>query len=201
MVGRWLKKVLRSIRESDAMIGFTTRRDAAGADQSGRPQFTTHPWVIQELNAAMTQNPPIPFVEVWEEGVIEPGGMISAANTQRIFYRESERAACLIEIAEALVRFRGQSGVTTVRLGPKEVVDHLRPLLDDPSCVCRWQRLRNAAESPQQEARVLRVKGSLVVNLRGVLPGDYVRLLVSAGGRTWHSDYESVDTVDIRLEG
>ena len=60
-------EVFKLIRSSDAMIGFTTRRDPVGQDQ-----FTTHPWVVQELTAAQTQDPPIPFVEVREQGVIFP---------------------------------------------------------------------------------------------------------------------------------
>src|SRR5438067_1371019 len=76
-------EVLRLIRGSDAMMGFTTQRDPAGTDASGQPIFTTHPWVVQELTAAISQNPPIPFVEVREERVIDPGGIISAHNAQR----------------------------------------------------------------------------------------------------------------------
>jgi hypothetical protein len=48
---------------------------------------------------------------------------------------------------------------------------------------------------------VLPIKGSLFVQLRGIAEGELVRLSVSAGGRTWRSNYESVDTVDTQLKG
>jgi hypothetical protein len=193
-------EVLKLISGSDAMIGFTTRRDAAGTDEMGRPQFSTHPWVVHELTAAMSQNPPLPCVEVREEGVVPPGGLIDAANLQRISYRETERAECLVAVAEALARFRSQTSVATVRLGPREVVDQLRPFIDDPSFVCRSRTLRGAVESAPQDVAVLPVQGSVLVRLRGVLPGDYVRLSIFGGERRWQSEYESLDTVDIRIE-
>jgi hypothetical protein len=193
-------EVLRLIRESDALLAFTTRRDPAGNDQNGQPRFSTHPWVIQELTAALAQNPPLPFVEIREDGVIDLGGMVAALNAQHIAYREAERAACLLAVAEAVGKFRSQAAVTTVRLGPKEVVDQVRQLLDDPAFTCRCRILRGRTELPPQDVPVLPVKGTILVKLRGIQEGDLVRLAVSAGGRTWRSDYESVDTVDIRLE-
>jgi hypothetical protein len=45
------------------------------------------------------------------------------------------------------------------------------------------------------------VQGNLEVQLRDVGEDDLVRIVISAGGRTWRSDYESVDTVDISLRG
>ena len=75
------EEVLKVIRLCDAMIGFTTRGEAVAAGQ-----FQTHPWVIQELTMAYSQNPRVPFVEVREQGVISPGGAIEAADFQRIDY-------------------------------------------------------------------------------------------------------------------
>jgi len=71
------EEVLRSIRSSDAMIGFTTRREPTGPGP-----FGTHPWVVQELLAALAQDPRIPFVEVREQGVLPPGGMLDAFDAQ-----------------------------------------------------------------------------------------------------------------------
>lgn len=198
--GALSEEVLRLIRECDAMLGFTTRRDPAGNDQNGQPQFSTHPWVIQELAAAMAQNPPLPFVEIREDGVIPTAGMIGALNAQHIPYRETERAECLLAIAEAVALFRGRTSVTTVRVGPREIAAQIKPLVADPSFSCRWRTLRGSAESAPQDAPVLTVKGSILVQLRGLREGDLVSLVISAGGQRWRSDYESVDTVDIRLE-
>ena len=69
------EEVIRVIRTSDAMIGFTTRKEAAGANQ-----FRTHDWVVQELVTANAQEPRIPWVEVRQEGVISPGGILDAVD-------------------------------------------------------------------------------------------------------------------------
>jgi hypothetical protein len=190
------EEILKLIRSSDAMIGFTTRRERLENDR-----FTTHPWVIQEFIAAHSQAPSIPFVEVREDGVSPPGGILDALNTQRIDYKESKTAECFVDIARALERLRGQVGVTTVRLGPESVVEQIGPLLDDPGFVCRFQTLRGAMESPPRETSVFPIGGGLFLKLKGLTQGELVRLTVSVGGLTWRSNYEPVDTVDVRLRG
>jgi len=196
--GTLADEVIRAIRTADAMIGFTTRRDPAGPDQ-----FYTHPWVVQELVTAYGQTPPIPFVEVREQGVPSPGGMLDAANAQRIDYREQDRAACLVQIAQALRRFREATSVTMMRLVPSEVADQIGPLLDDPAFICQSRTLRAGAESDWRNVPILPIKGGVFVQLRSVAEGDLVRVRISAGGRTWVSSYESLDayTVDMQLKG
>lgn len=179
------------------MIGFTTRRDPAGHDPAGNEKFTTHDWVVQELITALTHTPPVPFVEVREQGVVSPGGMIEAANFQRIDYEEADRASCLVAIARALERFR----VVRVRLGPDTLIDQIEPLLGDPSLQCRCQIFRGAAELQPQPIFGRSIRGALCVDLRGIREGDLVKILISAGGRVRRSAYESVDTVDVRLKG
>ena len=189
-------EILKLIQSSDAMIGFTTRRDPAPAGQ-----FTTHPWVIQELTAALSQVPPLPFVEVREEGVVSPGGMIEAMNAQRIDYREAERADCLLSIALALERFATAASVTTVRLAPEAMVKQIQPLLAHPTFICTCQILRRNVELPKQQIPVLPIKGALFVKLRSIEPDDLVRFAIAASGSGWLSDYESVDTVDVQMKG
>lgn len=188
-------EVIKGIRSSDAAFGFTTRRDSLAPGQYG-----THPWVLQELMVAHANNPRLPWVEVREEGVVSPGGILEAADTQRIDYREEDRASCMVKIAQAVKRFQDLTAVTTIRLGPAGAVEQISPLLDHPSFSCICQSLAGATLSTPRPAPVFPIKGGLFVQLRGVGHGDLVRLTVSAQGRTWRSDYESVDTVDIRVK-
>ncbi len=194
--GSLAPEVLKLIQTSDAMIGLTTRRESV---PGAAGQFTTHPWVVHELTAALSQVPPIPFVEVREEGVIAPGGMIDAHNAQRIEYRETDRADCLVRIAEALGKFREQISVQTVRLGPEALIEQMSGYLDDASFICRLRTLRGTIQSAPVEVPVLPLKGGLFVRLKGVREDDLVQITISAGGRTWRSDYESLDTVDVQL--
>jgi hypothetical protein len=146
------------------------------------------------------QDPKIPWVEVRQEGVISPGGILEAANAQRIEYRETDRALCLVSIAEALKRLRELSSVTQVRLGPGPAVDQIISLLDHPTFSCTCQVLRGAVQSAPQPAAVVPIKGGLFAQLRGVPEGELIRITISAGGRIWRSSYESIDTVDIQVK-
>jgi hypothetical protein len=188
-------EVMQAIRNSHAMLGFTTRRDL---DAAGR--YRTHDWVIHELMAAHAQQPSIPWVEIREEGVLSPGGIIETASTLRIDYRENDRADCLVKIAQAIRRFQDLTKITTIRLGPVPTVEQIRPLLRDSSFSCSFQILRGAVEEPETRTAVLPIKGGLFVQLRGVAPGELVRITLSGAGRLWRSDYESADTVDVQVK-
>jgi hypothetical protein len=188
-------EVMKTIRTSDAVIGFTTRRVSIAPDQ-----YRTHEWVVQELLTAHAQDPRIPWVEVREAGVISPGGILEAADAQRIDYQEEDRAGCLVRIAQALRRFRDLTSVTMIRLGPTSAVEPISAGLDDPSFTCTCQTLRGASETAARRTSVFPIKGGLFVQLRGIAPGELVRITISVRGRTWRSDYESVDTVDVRVK-
>jgi hypothetical protein len=191
--GALAEEVTKTIRMSEAMIGFTTRREAVAPDK-----FRTHDWVIQELVTAQAHR--IPWVEVRQEGVISPGGILDAMDAQRIDYREADRAMCLVKIAQALRRFREMTSVTTIRLGPSSAVDQISPSLDDPLFSCTCQTLRGAQQSTPRQVPVLPIRGGIFVQLYGLAQGELVRITVSAGGRIWRSSYESVDTVDIQVK-
>ena len=70
---------------------------------------------MQELLTEHAQEPRIPWVEIREEGVISPGGILESAGAQRIDYREEERAGCLVKIAQALRRLHDLTNVTMIR--------------------------------------------------------------------------------------
>jgi len=188
-------EVMKTIRTSDAVIGFTTRREPSGPDQ-----YRTHDWVVQELLTAHAQDPRIPWVEVREEAVISPGGILESADAQRIDFRQENRETCLVKIAQALRRLRDLTNVTTIRLGPILAVEQISPFLEDPSFACTCQTLRGLVQTPIRRVPVFPIKGGLFVQLRGVAQGELVRITISAGGRAWRSDYESVDTVDLQVK-
>lgn len=186
-------EIIKMIRLSDAMLGFTTRREP-----SGEGLYRTHPWVVQELLTAHAGD--LPWVEVREAGVESPGGILDAAGTQRIEYQEIERADCLVKIAQALSRFRELTSIVTVRLGPATSVDDISPFLNDNTFSCTCQTLLGARESSPRNIPVRPIKGGLFVQLRGVVPEELVRVTISARGRVWRSSYETVDTVDIQVK-
>lgn len=162
--GALSEEIIKAIRAPDAMIGFTTRR---GEAENGR--FRTHDWVVQELiTAATSRDPLIPWVEVREEGVASPGGILEGAGAQRIDYREKDQAACLVQIARALQRFQDQTRITMVRLGPGPTTDDISALLHDASFHCTCETLRGGRQFPARPIPVVPVRGALLVQLRGI---------------------------------
>ena len=186
-------EIIKTIRLSDAMLGFTTRREP-----SREGLFRTHPWVVQELLTAHAED--LPWVEVREEGVESPGGILDAAGTQRIDYREEDRVDCLVKIAQALGRFRELSSIVTVRLGPVTAVDDISTLLNDSTFSCTCVTLLGTRESAPRSMPIRPIKGGLFVQLRGIAPDELVRITIAARGRVWRSSYETVDTVDIQVK-
>jgi len=177
------------------MIGLTTRREVVSANV-----YRTHDWVVQELLIAHAQDPRIPWVEIREEGVLSPGGILESADAQRIDYRQADLATCLVQTAQAVRRFHDLSNVTMIRLGPTSAVEQISLLLEDPSFLCTCHGLRGALQLPPRKTAVYPIKGGVFVQLRGVAQGELVRITISARGRTWRSDYESVDTVDVQVK-
>jgi hypothetical protein len=186
-------EIIKAIRSSDAMIGFATRREP-----SGEGLFETHEWVVQELLMAHSEK--LPWVEVREEGVVSPGGILEAAGTQHIAYREADRAACLVKIAQALNSFRERTSITMVRLGPASVVEQINAFTQHATFACTCEILRGIRQSLPYQVPVFPMRGGLFVQLRGIARDERVQISISAVGRTWRSDYESLDTVDIQVK-
>jgi hypothetical protein len=186
-------EIVKTIRSSDAMIGFTTRRAP-----SGEGLFQTHEWVVQELLVAHSEK--LPWVEVREDGVVSPGGILEAAGTQHIVYSEADRAGCLVKIAQALNSFRERTIVTMVRLGPASVIEQITALIQDGTFVCTCETLRGSRQTLPRRVPVFPMRGGLFVQLRGVARDEMVQISISAVGRTWRSSYEWVDTVDIQVK-
>lgn len=186
-------EIIKTIRSSDAMIGFTTRREP-----SGERLFRMHEWVVQELLMAHSEK--LPWVEVREEGVVSPGGILEAAGTQHIDYSAVDRAACLVKIAQALSSFRELTSVTMVRLGPASVVKQIGAFMQHATFACTCEILRGVRPSVPHRVPVFPMRGGLFVQLRGIARDERVQISISAAGRTWRSAYESLDTVDIQVK-
>jgi hypothetical protein len=175
------------------MIGFTTRREP-----SGEGLFKTHEWVVQELLMAHAEK--LPWVEVREEGVMSPGRILEAAATQHIAYSEADRGACLVKIAQALKSFGERTSVTMIRLGPALVVKQIGAFMQHATFACTCETLRDARASLPHRVPVFPMRGGLFVQLRGIARHEKVQISISAVGRTWRSDYESLDTIDIQVK-
>jgi len=111
-----------------------------------------------------------------------------------------EHSRCLVKIAQALNSFRERTSVTMVRLGPASVVKQIGAFMQHATFACTCEILRGVRQSVPHRVPVFPMRGGLFVQLRGIARDEKVQISISAVGRTWRSDYESLDTVDIQVK-
>ena len=129
------------------MIGFRTRRHKGQVADS----WTTHPWVDDELLAAMNHPKQVSILEVRETLMEEPTGMLQQRlqNQQWILYDETKRDRCLVEIALALGRWHRQRAGVQFTLLPDAFGPAIRPLLRDPVLRCIYRVVGESDTEPK----------------------------------------------------
>jgi hypothetical protein len=183
--------VLNEIRQSDALMAFTTRRD-----KEDETRWNTHRWVTDELSSAITYK--LPVAEIRELGVNEQGGI--AGDRQRITYNENERDKCLVEIVKTLGKWHSSETVD-LQLLPEEFVQNIRPLLRNPGLRCTYKTLNsNGDPSGELPASILPITGGLFVRAKNVPRQSLIQIRVECSGKSWSSNFEKTDSLGIRLQ-
>lgn len=181
--------VRQQIRDCDALLAFTTRRK-----RIANGKYSTHQWVTDEIITALEAK--LPFVEVRETCVDRQPGM--PGGRQYIPYDASARDECLIQIAKALGKWRQQLPVK-LQLLPEAVTRSIRPYVGKAGFHCNYKVYRNGIESAAKETNVIPLPGGLFVLVSGLGTLASVQISVEAGGKTWTSDYSSIDAVSVEL--
>ena len=181
--------VRQRIDRSDALIGFVTLLEDPGAGPSA-----THRWVPDGLATAQARGKCV--LEVREEGVANQGGILG--DRQLIPYAEAGRAECIVEIVKALGAWHETNNVT-LQLLPEECAEQITPLLGNQNLRCFYTILEGGDEGAQLPARIRRIKGGLFVEARNVPRQALIQIRVECAGRSWTSDFESTDSLGIRL--
>jgi hypothetical protein len=181
--------VLERIRNSDALIAFTTRRDPL---QNGK--WTTHKWVQQELAAAIEKD--LLVAEVREEDIDPQVGL--DGDRQRITYQEASRDKCLVEIVKTVGRWH-QTVMVDLQLLPQKFIDDVRPLVKHPRLNCHYVIMESGRESGPVKATIRPIKGGLFLTASNVPRDALIRVFVEFDDKSWNSDYESVNSIGIKL--
>ena len=121
--------VISRINESDACIGFMTKRGTP--DQNGL--FSTHWWVISELTTALVKNKPA--FEIRERGVDNQSGI--AGHRQR--YEFEDKAILMLEIAKFIAKEKSKFTYKTFMLLPEQFADEIRPHIKSRDTRCTYR--------------------------------------------------------------
>lgn len=181
--------VKRRIERADALIAFATRR---GDPNNGR--WETHRWVTDELAYALAREKPV--LEIREAGVGDQGGL--AGDRQRVSYEEEKRDECIVELVKTLGNWHLTNSVT-LQLLPEDCVEQILPLLNNQRLRCSYRILEDGEEGEAVSTTIRRIKGGLFVQARNVPRQALIQLNVEFDGRVWSSDFESTDSLSIRL--
>jgi hypothetical protein len=194
--------VCEEIQDSDAMIGFRTRREQISGNM-----WKTHPWVDDELLVAANHSKSIPVLEVRESLVEEPAGMLQQKlqGMQRINCDEQRRDYCLVEIAQALGRWHRQRSSVQFTLLPEEFAPAIRPLLRNPDlrCVYRILNEKDTDIGLEKKATIHRLpRGQMAIRTAAIPENASIMVEVWMGQRQllWSSDLQPVDSRTIQLE-
>jgi hypothetical protein len=177
--------VKRRIAESDAVIGFLTKRNGAKR---------THRWVIEELAFGMALGKQV--LEVRERGVDPQDG--AGASAQRIELRPDERDRCLVQIAEALGVWHASPAIK-IRIQPEQTMREIMPLVRSNGFRCEYVISSQGRQKAPQPASVQREPGGLIAYVMAVPRNASVQLAVSCGAASWTSGFETPDYLNLTL--
>jgi hypothetical protein len=176
--------VRKKIKESDALIGFLTKREDG----------TTHRWVSDELAVAIEHN--IRILEVREVGITDQGGI--AGERQRIPYDDKHRDMVLIELVKAIGLWH-RIVTVEMQLLPRQFVDEVRQLLDHSSFHCTYNLWEGRNEQKDIKAEIKPKIGGLFIILKDIPLKAYVQVRVVVRDSIWESDFEQIEQQRIQL--
>jgi hypothetical protein len=181
--------VQQRIGNSDALIAFTTRRDQL---QNGT--WTTHKWVQQELALAIDRGM---WVAEVRETDIDPQVGVDG-DRQRISYEEANRDRCLVELVKTIGRWH-ENVFVDLQLLPKEFIDSVKPLLRNPRLKVEYKVMEKNRETGPFGATIKAIKGGLFMTAANIHREALIQVFVECDGSSWNSDYESVNSIGIKL--
>jgi hypothetical protein len=124
------------------------------------------------------------------------GGL--AGDRQRIEYDEDRRDRCLVEIVKAIGLWH-RTGDVKIQLLPRQFVDEVRPLLQQPGFRCSYNLIEGNNEVWDKEAKIVPITGGLFMSLKNVPLDALVQVQVAAQGNSWRSDFEPIEQLRIHL--
>lgn len=192
--------VKNKIIQSDALIGFATRRQRISNSQ----EWETHRWVTDEISQAIAHN--LPIVEVREHDVNRQDGIITGR--QLIRYDENKRDECLVELVKAIGKWHreGVGNYVEFLLLPEAFVSEVRPWLSrNEGFSCTYKLREGNRKSNSIDAEIDRMQGGLYAVIKpfptqGFSRKAFIDIRVAAGGHSWSSGFQSIDSYHINLE-
>jgi len=196
MSGRIIAETVRErINNSDALIGFLTRRD-----DLGNGTYSMHEWVKNEISGAWGLNRK--FIEVLENGVPSPLG--ATQDRQYLKYDETRRDWFLVDLVIAISEWICENTLR-IRLLPSDFYESVKPLIRQrANILCQYRFLIGSNESGWHTASLFNVPAGVVIDvntkdLPSRLNDVLIQVTLQANGMTWTSDYEQLNLLSVTM--
>jgi len=173
--------VKKIIKDSDAVVAFTTRRTENGQ------HWKTSDWVVDEIKHANSIGINR-ILEVREEGVDYPNKIHD--EKQYISFPTDDHMACLRDLAKAISRWTVMS--FKLNLMPEQFISDLRSRLQNKKYNCKYYITRRGETIHQRDdARISRDGVGLCIYVNDLpaeiftFPDAQIEVEVEAGDKSW----------------
>jgi hypothetical protein len=173
--------VKKLIKDSDAVVAFTTRREQNGQS------WKTSDWVVDEIQYANALEKTRIF-EVREEGVDYPNKINN--ERQYLIFPTDDRLACLRDLAKVISRWTVMS--VKLNLMPVEFISDIRTRLQNKKYRCKYTITRRGEVLYERDnTRISREGAGLCIYVNDLpaeiftFPDAQIEVEVEAGDKWW----------------
>jgi len=189
------EEVKKRIREADALLAFCTQRK-----QFEGGKFATHPWVLNELSAAITENKKI---AIFMEDLVDVDQLGMAKDRQRTFFKLEEKEKLLIELIKALHEWKQKFSSLKIKLIPETVTEELKAFLADPKSpvFCEYCFYMDGKETEFFKTKVRNIKNTLYIEIDDI-PKEKditIQLRITVREKLWFSAFEELNEISISM--
>lgn len=184
--------VVSRIADSDACIGFLTRR--GNPDDQGI--YNTHRWVIEELTTALLKK--IPVFEIREKGISPQAGILG--NRQR--YEFEDKALLMLELAKFIRKEKSKLTYKTFMLLPAQFSEDIRPHMKHVATKCSYRFLYKAKQYDPEQTKLERMSGGYGIIIKKI-PDEEAQIEITVEGPNgicWNSGWVSVGLINVNLQ-
>lgn len=182
--------VITRITDSDACIGFLTKRGNANSDGI----YATHKWVIEELTLALGQKKSI--FELREKNVDPQKGLTGKLQK----YEFEDKSYLLMEIAKFIMKEKVKLTNKIFMLLPNELINEMKPHIDYIKCTYNFM-YKTKFYDPE-EANIVRFSGGYGIIIKKI-PNEEALIEIKISGPdqiNWSSGFVSVGLMNVHLQ-
>ena len=180
--------VMQRIESCDGLVSLLTRRE-----QKTSGGWTTHQWVINELNHARSKQ--IRAIALVEDGVDVSGAY---GERERIHFNRQALPEAFLALSETIGLWKSEAGrQLKIQILPEQLAEHAAAALGELTCHYRFGLAGDFSE--WQQAQQVPETGGTFIYIDGVKDEQMIQIKISHAGAQWLSRFISSQSLPIEL--